>query len=374
MSQTIGIVGGGQLGRMLTEPAIKLGYNVVVIDPVPDCPAKQVGAEQIVADYKDGEALLRLAEKSDFITIEFEHINTDVLATVEKNKPVSPATATIRLIQDKLGQKRFLRQNGFPTAEFVEINKKEDAEQAYDKWGEKMILKSKTDAFDGRGNAVVIEKSQISEILEKFKTKGIYAEKLINFKKELAMMVAKDVDGNVSSYPLTETMHERNICTATYTTADIGQEIAEKAVKIAESVVSSLKGAGMYGVELFLSENNEILINEIAPRVHNSGHYTMDMFDVSQFKQHILAITGQKLAAPKPKAKYCCMVNILGERDGPVQLSGVDEARKIEGVNVYIYGKKPTKIDRKMGHINATAGTIEEAKQKAREARKLINI
>ena len=374
MSQTIGIVGGGQLGRMLSEAAIKLGFRVVVVDPTPDCPAKQAGADQIVAGYKDILALKELAERADFITIEFEHVNTDGLAELEADKPINPAASAIKLIQNKYDQKLFLRQNGFPTADFQEITAKDEAEHVFDEWGGKLIIKSKTDAFDGRGNALINNKSQIASILERFAQKGIYAEELVDFQKELAIMVAKDFQGNILSYPLVETVHERNICVETYSPADTGPDIAANARKIAEEAVSKLEGAGVYGVEMFLDQNNEILINEIAPRVHNSGHYTMDMFNVSQFEQHIRAVTGRELATPKTQAVACCMVNILGERDGPVELKGVKAAEAISGVSVYVYGKKPTKIDRKMGHINAVAGTIEEAKEKAHKARKLISI
>ncbi len=374
MSETIGILGGGQLGRMLAEAAIKLGYKVIVVDPTPDCPAKQVGAEQIVADYRDKNATKELAERADYITIEFEHINAEVLLTLEKTNKVNPAASTVKLIQDKYEQKKFLAKNGFPAAEFVEIKDYEQALQAFKSWGGKIIIKSKTDSFDGRGNIVVENEQDLEPALKKFDGKGIYAEKIVGFKKEIGVMVAKDVNGNTLSYPPAQTVHARNICVEVYAPAEVEDGIIKKAKDMAEKAVSKLAGAGMYGVELFLDQDNNLLINEIAPRVHNSGHYTMDMFEPSQFTQHIMAITGQDLIKPKPLAKYCCMVNILGEKDGPVELKGVDEAEKIPGVNVYIYGKSPTKIDRKMGHINAVSGTMEEAINNARKARELINI
>lgn len=374
MPETIGILGGGQLGRMLTEAAIKLGYKVVVIDPTPNCPAKQVGAEQIVADYRDEKATQKLAERADYITIEFEHINAEVLLALEKTNKVNPAASTVKLIQDKYEQKKFLQKNGFPVADFVEIKNYDQAEEILSGWGGKIIIKSKADSFDGRGNIVVSDKDSLKSALQKFGNKGTYAEKIIQFKKEIGVMVAKDINGSTLSYPPAETVHARNICLEVYAPANVSEEIVEEAKKIAEKAVSKLSGAGLYGVELFLDQNDNLLINEIAPRVHNSGHYTMDMFEPSQFTQHILAITGQDLVKPKPLAKYCCMVNILGERDGPVELKGVAKAEKIPGVSVYIYGKSPTKVDRKMGHINATSGTMEEAINNARKARKLISI
>lgn len=374
MAEIIGILGGGQLGRMLSEAAIKLGYEVIVIDPTPNCPAKQVGAQQIVADYRDKAATKELAEKADYITIEFEHINSEVLLELEKTKRVNPSGATVRLIQDKYEQKKFLSENNFPIADFIEINDQEQALETLKAWGGKMIVKSKTDSFDGRGNIVVSSEDDLKRALQKFSGKSIYAERLVPFKKEIGVMVAKDIDGNTLSYPAAETVHARNICIEVYAPANVSGKVAEEAKNIAEKAVSKLAGAGVYGVELFLNQDDGLLINEIAPRVHNSGHYTMDMYDPSQFEQHILAITGQKLTEPKPMAEYCCMVNILGERDGPVEPKGIEEAKKIPGVSVYIYGKSPTKIDRKMGHINAVAGTMEEAISNARKARELIGI
>ncbi|HEX5456555.1 MAG TPA: 5-(carboxyamino)imidazole ribonucleotide synthase [Candidatus Saccharimonadales bacterium] len=373
MKGTIGIVGGGQLGRMLSEPAIRLGYNVVVIDPTPDCPASQAGAEQIVADYRDADAVKELAERSDFLTIEFEHINAEALRAVEGSVPVNPTPETIILIQNKYEQKVFLKQQGFPVADFAEIKDIKQAVDLFNEWGG-MIIKSKTDSFDGRGNALISDVGDIKQALDKFKGKEIFAEKIVDFTKELAVMVAKDVRGDLLTYPVVETVHKRNICIEVYAPAEIDGPTAQKGREIAKKAVSELKGAGVYGVEMFLDENGQILINEIAPRVHNSGHYTMDMFAPSQFKQHILAIAGERLEEPKATAEYCCMVNILGERNGPVELKGVDEAKKIPGVSVYIYGKKPTKVDRKMGHINALAGTMKEAKDNAKKARKLISI
>lgn len=374
MSKTIGVVGGGQLGRMLSEPAIRMGYKVAVVDPTPECPAKQVGANQIIGGYKDAAAILRLAEISDYLTIEIEHTDTETLEKISQNKPVNPNPRTIRLIQNKFGQKQFLRDRNLPGAEFAEIRNENEAAEIFRKWGGKMIIKSKTEAFDGRGNVVIGNENQISEAFDRFAPQGLYAEKLVDFSKELAVMVAKDMQGNLVSYPVVETVHQRNICVEVYAPAGIDSKTAQDARNISESAVSNLEGAGIYGVEMFLDKNGGILINEIAPRVHNSGHYTMDMFAPSQFEQHILAITGQSLKQPEKKADFCCMVNILGERDGPVQLKGVDEAEKIPGVKVYIYGKSPTKTDRKMGHINAVAGTIKEAKSNAQKARELISI
>ncbi|HEX5797851.1 MAG TPA: 5-(carboxyamino)imidazole ribonucleotide synthase [Candidatus Saccharimonadales bacterium] len=371
--KTVGIVSGGQLGRMLTEEAIKLGFKVIVLDPAPNCPAAQVGAEQIVGSWKDGGLISEVIEKSDFFTIEIEHIDTDVLKKY-KDKNINPLPETIELIQNKYEQKKFLARNKIPTAEFKEVSSFGQAEEIFEKFGKKAILKSKKDAYDGRGNRYIDSAEALKQSFEEFAGREIYIEKIINFKKELAVMAARDIHGKIVSYPVVETVHERNICTYVYAPAKIDESINENAKNLAEKVVASLDGAGVYGVEMFLDEENNILINEIAPRVHNSGHYTMDGCETSQFEQHIRAITGMGLSPAKMSQPSVAMVNILGERDGPVELKGVEEAESIKGVKVYIYGKSPTKVDRKMGHINAVAGTIEEAIDKARKARSLISI
>jgi phosphoribosylaminoimidazole carboxylase len=243
----------------------------------------------------------------------------------------------VKLIQDKYEQKKFLAKNGFAVADFVEISGYQQALETFGSW-KKMIIKSKTDSFDGRGNIVISDESGLKLAFDKFDGKGMYAERIVPFKKELGVMVAKDTKGRTLSYPAVQTIHERNICVEVYAPADTSGQIAEEAKTIAEKAVAKFAGAGMYGVELFLDHDDNLLINEIAPRVHNSGHYTMDMFKPSQFTQHILAITGQELIEPSPLAKYCCMINILGERDGPVKLSGTEDAENIPGVSVYIYG------------------------------------
>jgi phosphoribosylaminoimidazole carboxylase PurK protein len=376
MSQTgtIGIVGGGQLGRMLTEAALPLGFRVVVLDPGADCPAKQVGAGQIVGDLYDEKALQQLAGKADFLTIEIEHLDTKPLAAIAASgKPVNPSPQTIALIQDKLEQKRFLQKAGIPVADFVEITDTASAEKALRDFGGKMLLKSRRGAYDGRGNAVVSNPEEIESAIKSLGDK-LYAEKFVPFTKELAVMVARDTRGNVAAYPVTETVHERNICVETFTPADIDPAVAKQADQFAKEVAQHLEGAGVFGIEMFLTEDGKILVNEIAPRVHNSGHYTIEACQTSQFEQHIRAITGMELGSTDLKVPAAVMVNILGERDGPTEVKGLQEAEAVPETHVHLYGKSPTKVDRKMGHITATGKTLAEARERAEQARKLIDV
>lgn len=374
-SGTIGIVGGGQLGRMLTEAATALGYKVVVLDPSENCPAAQAGAEQIVGDLYDKKALQALSDKADYLTVEIEHLDAKILAELAASgKPVNPSPQTIALIQDKLTQKQFLQQHNVPVADFCKITAAKSAEQALRDFGGKMLLKARRGAYDGRGNVLVSNAEELARALASFEDKPLYAEKFVPFKKELAVMVARDRQGNAITYPVTETIHQRNICVETLTPADVPQETTEAAKQAALSVAQSLEGAGVFGVEMFLTEDGQILVNEVAPRVHNSGHYTIEACRTSQFEQHIRAITGLELGPADMIVPAAVMVNILGERNGPVELKGLEQASADPHTTVHIYGKSPTKVDRKMGHITATGETVAEARRRAEQARAAISI
>ncbi len=373
--KTIGIVGGGQLGRMLTQAAIPLGFKVVVVDAGENCPAKQVGAEPIVAPLYDPDALKELGERADFITVEIEHFDTTALAEVEASGvPVNPRPSTVRLIQDKYEQKVFLDKHNIPLARFARVDNERQARKVLKEFGGDIFLKARTGAYDGRGNAHVNSEESLADAMKNFGDTPLYAEQRIPFKRELAVMVARNNYGDVVAYPLTETIHERSICLETITPAPVYDEIAHAAVDIAKSAVSKLEGAGVFGVEMFQDQGDTIMINEIAPRVHNSGHYTMDACVTGQFEQHIRAITGLPLGDPSLLKPAASMINILGERNGDVDLTGVSEALKQDGTYVHVYGKAPTKVDRKMGHINVIGDTVEETQSAARKARQRIDI
>lgn len=373
--KTIGIVGGGQLGRMLTLAALPLGFKVVVVDPSPNSPAAQVGATEITANLYDEAALTKLAEVSDYITIEIEHLDVDVLETIEKlGTPVNPSPAIVRIIQDKFKQKEFFAAANIPVAPFVKIDSPADAKKALKAFGGKMLLKARLGAYDGRGNMVVSSEKEIEAGFEKFGDTPLYAEKFIPFEKELAIMVSRGMDGSVALYPVVETIHQRNICLEVLAPAQIDPEVQEKAIAVANAVGKHLKGAGMFGIEMFLTTDGQVLVNEIAPRVHNSGHYSMDAARTSQFEQHIRAISGLPLGNTDLIVPAAVMVNILGEHDRPTILEGLDTALAIPEVNVHIYGKSPTKVDRKMGHINASGKTIKQARDRANKARKVLSI
>jgi len=374
-SQTIGIVGGGQLGRMLTLAALPLGFKVVVVNPSPNSPAAQAGAQEIIGDLYDQASLEQLSKLADFITVEIEHLDADALEKIAANgTPVNPAPQTIRLIQDKFKQKEFLQAAGIPVAPFAGIEGEEEAHRVLHEFGHAIILKTRHGAYDGRGNALVKSPQDLKEALARFEGKQLYGEQIIPFRKELAVMVARGMNGEIQVYPIVETVHQRNICLETYTPAAISNTELTRARKVALQVAQHLEGAGVFGIEMFLTDDGKVLVNEIAPRVHNSGHYTMDACRTSQFEQHVRAVTGLPLGSTHMVAPAAVMINVLGERDGPTELTGLDAALKVPHTSVHMYGKSPTKIDRKMGHITATGDTLQQARTRARQARKKLQI
>lgn len=373
--KTIGIIGGGQLGRMLTLAALPLGFRVVVINPTPNSPAAQVGAEEIVADLYDADALQQLADESDFITIEIEHLDVDKLQNIERlGKPVNPSPEIIRIIQDKLLQKEFLDSAGIPVAPFVGVESEQDARAALQQFDGKMLIKTRLGAYDGRGNMVVESDADITEAFKRFAGTPLYAEKFVPFEKELAVMVARSMDDDIALYPVVQTIHERNICIEVLTPAPVSEDVHKKATEIASAVAELLQGAGIFGIEMFLTKSGKVLINEIAPRVHNSGHYTTEASRTSQFEQHIRAISGLPLGDTSLVVPAAAMINILGERDGPTVFTGLANALSVPETSVHMYGKSPTKVDRKMGHITSTGKTIDQARERANNARKAISI
>jgi 5-(carboxyamino)imidazole ribonucleotide synthase len=374
-TETIGIVGGGQLGRMLTEAAIAMGLKVIVIDPGANSPAKQAGAEQIVAELHDETALHQLAEKSDVITIEIEHVDSDLLAEIASvGAPVEPSPATIRMIQDKLTQKQFLHKSGIPVADFASISDQASAEKILKDFGGRMLLKTRRGAYDGRGNMVIKSPEDIPKAFELFGGQKLYAEKFVSFQKELAVMVARSTTGETVTYPVVETIQERNICIEVLAPAAIEQEHSQAAEQIALEVANYMQGAGVFGIEMFLTDDGQIIVNEIAPRVHNSGHYTIEASATSQFTQHIRAISGMPLGPTDLIVPAAVMVNILGQRNGATTISGLEEVHAMPDTAVHLYGKSPTKIDRKMGHITAIGASLSEARERAERARELIGI
>ena len=371
----IGIVGGGQLGRMLAQAARGMGFTTIVLDPTPRGPAAQVADRELVGDFKNADAVRELAKEVDLLTFEIESANAEALHELAKQgMPVHPSAQTLAIIKDKLAQKTFLRKAGIPVADFMGVESVEDIHAAGKKFGYPFLLKARFDAYDGRGNALIKSISDIEEGMKKLEGRKLYVEKFVPFSKELAVVAVRGMSGEVATYPVVETIHRNNICHIVIAPAQIPQEAQVRAGKLAAQVLEKLGGVGVFGIEMFLAKNGDVLVNEIAPRVHNSGHHTIEACDVSQFENHIRAVTGLDIGSTRMKVPAAVMVNILGERSGKAEVTGLEEALKIPGVAVHVYGKLETRPERKMGHITATGKTVEEALEKATRARKHITI
>ena len=371
----IGIVGGGQLGKMLSFAAKKMGFIVYVSDPTKESPAGQVSDRQLIGGYKDEKTTRKLASISDILIIEAEFVNDRVLQKIaDGGKPVHPAPETIAIIKDKLRQKKFLWENKILTADYEEVVNAKDVERAVKKFGIPLMLKAREDAYDGKGNFLINKREDIERGLEKLAGRSLYVEKFVPFKKELAIMIARSSGGEIKTYPVVETIHINNVCDTVIAPARISGKARKNAESIAKRTVSKLKGAGLYGIEMFLVKNDEVLINEIAPRVHNSGHYTIEACITPQFEQHIRAVTGMPLGDTSMVTKGAVMKNILGTRLGSGFPEGIEKALQIPGVSIHIYGKNESRPGRKMGHITVVGESIDICLTKANKARKCLVI
>jgi 5-(carboxyamino)imidazole ribonucleotide synthase len=375
MKKTIGIVGGGQLGRMLAQAAHKLGFLVTVLDPTPNSPAGQVADKQIIGSFKDKEKILELGGECDFITFEIESANAEALEDlIAQGKIVNPSPKTLAIIKDKFNQKVFLRENNIPVADFALIENKNDCERQGELFGYPFLLKARFDAYDGRGNYVIKGKEDIDPAFEKLSQSPLYAESFVPFVKELSVVCARSMDGEIITFPVVETIHKNNICHIVRSPAPVDSDIIATAKDIAYRVMDALSGVGVFAIEMFLAHDKEILVNEIAPRVHNSGHHSIEAFSMSQFEAHIRTVTGMPLVEPEALSRASVMVNILGERDGDALLDPSFKGTGEDRTHVHIYGKLQTRPERKMGHITVLGDTLEEAEKRALDIRSTIEI
>lgn len=370
-SKTIGILGGGQLGRMVVEAAHRLNVKTVILD-APNSPAKQIHAgEHVDGSFKDPADIAKLAAKCDVITIEIEHVNADTLADLQKTGvEVHPSPETIRIIQDKYRQKEHLVSHGIPVAESYEIPELSEAAitAAADKVGYPCVLKAKTMAYDGRGNFVLKKPEDAKEALEFLSDRPLYVEKWCPFTKELAVMVVRSTDGTTVAYPTVETVQKNNICHTVYAPArDVPPSTLYQAQLVAENAIKTFTGAGIFGVEMFLLANGEIILNEIAPRPHNSGHYTTDACATSQFEAHVRAILGlplfPEMAQMRTADTHAIMLNILGGEKPNSELEYCKRSLSVPGSTIHLYGKT-TRAERKMGHINIVASSMDECERR----------
>ncbi|KAJ7438706.1 phosphoribosylaminoimidazole carboxylase [Mycena galericulata] len=360
--KVVGILGGGQLGRMLAAAASLLNIKIVILDVGDHGPAKQILSpsspqfSHIDGSFTDPARIRDLAAKVDILTVEIEHVDADALS--QANCQVHPSPSTIKLIQDKLAQKRHLKAQGCPVSDFVPVDSTVESVHAAAKHlGLPLMLKSRTLAYDGRGNFVLREVSQALEALAALKDRPLYAEKWVPFTHEIAVMVVRSTSGEVTAYPVVETVHKENVCHLVFAplrTRDA--TLSRRAQAVAENAVKTFEGAGVFGVEMFLMDDGGLYINEIAPRPHNSGHYTIEACETSQYENHLRAILSLPLGSTALKVPSCAMLNIIGLSSSMSEVKALtDVALTVPGASVHLYGKSECRKGRKMGHITIVA-------------------
>ncbi|XP_062195557.1 phosphoribosylaminoimidazole carboxylase, chloroplastic-like isoform X2 [Phragmites australis] len=354
----VGVLGGGQLGKMLCQAASQMGVKIVILDPLEDCPASSVCHDHVIGSFNDGDTVREFAQRCSVLTVEIEHVDAATLEKLEKQGvDCEPKASTIMIIQDKYRQKEHFSKFGIPLPDFVEVDMSHSIEEAGEIFGYPLMVKSKRLAYDGRGNAVAQKKEELSSVVASLGgfEHGLYVERWTPFVKELSVIVARSRDGSTVCYPVVETIHKDNICHVVEGPAEVSDKIKKLATSVAEKAIKSLEGAGVFAVELFLTEDDQILLNEVAPRPHNSGHHTIESCYTSQYEQHLRAILGLPLGDTLMKAPAAIMYNILGEDEGEAgfllahQL--IQRALNIPGASVHWYAKPEMRKQRKMGHI-----------------------
>lgn len=356
--QTIGIIGGGQLGRMMTFSAKEAGFRVIVLEPAPDSPAGQVADEQIVAAYDDRTALARLAEKSDVITYEFENIDYEALDWLTKKAFIPQGSELIKVTQDRILEKQALTDAGVKVAPYAVIRNEKDLQQKLEKIGFPCVLKTSRGGYDGKGQYVIKEAQDVQEAAQLLTHGPCVLEAWIPFEKEISVVMARSIEGELNCFPIGENIHVNNILHETIVPARILPHLKGKIVELARKIANQLNLVGTLAVELFLTEDGQLYVNELAPRPHNSGHYTIEACNISQFGQHIRAVCGWPLQDSK-LLKSAVMINVLGQHvDGVIR-----EIPQRTDWAVHFYGKNEAKHNRKMGHVTILTENVEATLQ-----------
>lgn len=341
----IGILGGGQLGRMLANAGAQLGFDIHIFDPEADCPAGRTAARVWSAPWDDDGAVQAFAGRCDVITFEWENVPASALDAAESRAPVRPGRKSLELTQDRLVEKNFIREAGCQTVAFAEVNSLADLESAVTQIGRPSILKTRRFGYDGKGQAVLKDGSDLADAWASIGEQPAILEAFAPFQRELSVIAARTLDGEVKAYPLAENRHSGGILRLSTAPTSTSPQIEAGALDIARSIGHGLEHVGVFAVELF-DVDGQLIVNEIAPRVHNSGHWTMDACACGQFEQHIRAIAGWPLGGTAPHSA-CEMTNLIGDDVEP----WLDFAGEADTC-LHLYGKRDIRPGRKMGHIN----------------------
>ena len=356
---TLGVLGGGQLGRMFALRARVLGYRVVVLEPDPRSPAGQVADHQIVAAYDDPGALDQLADQCAAVTTEFENVPAPALERLAARVPVSPSPASVAIAQDRMAEKGFLASAGFLTAPFARVPNAAGLTEALKAIGVPALLKTSKLGYDGKGQALVGAVEDAAEAFRHLGEVSCVLERKLDLEREISVVLARGRDGAVAAFPPAENVHRHGVLHTSTVPARIMPGLGEEAMRLAVEVAAAMQYVGVLAVEMFVANGGKLFVNELAPRPHNSGHYTLDACSVDQFEQQIRALAGLPLGEPR-LLSACCMVNILGDSwaHGTPRW---DRALQLPGVRLHLYGKTEPRAGRKMGHLTCLAGTPDEA-------------
>jgi 5-(carboxyamino)imidazole ribonucleotide synthase len=357
---TLGVLGGGQLGRMFTIAAHSMGYQVWVLDPDPHSPAGSMADQHICAAYTDQYALDKLAENCSAITTEFENVPAESLQFLEAKTRVRPSAANVAIARDRIVEKTFIRDNGLATAPFFAIHEAADLKDACKNLSMPALLKTARLGYDGKGQVAVSDIETAQQGFEQLKQTACVLEERVNLKLELSVILARNDQGQCEFYPPGENVHQNGILHTTTVPASAPKSRTDEAVNMAEKLANALNYCGVLAVEFFLTQDDELLINEMAPRPHNSGHFTLDACLTDQFEQQVRMLCGLSPGSPKLHSPVV-MVNLLGDLWPQDQIPDWDTVYQHASTKLHLYGKKQPRIGRKMGHYNCLADSTTEA-------------
>lgn len=358
--QTIGIIGGGQLGRMMALAAKANGFRIAVLDPAEDSPCGQVADIKIIGEYGHLDSIKKLADVSDVVTYEFENISAEALEWLCANAHVPQGSEVLEITQDRTKEKAAIQKAGCVVAPYAVITTEKDIYDNIEKLGYPAVLKTSRGGYDGKGQVVIKSGQDIKKAAELLNNGVCVLEKWIAFEKEISVIICRNISGEKAVFPVGENVHKENILHQTIVPAMITADAEERAVKAANQLAEALSLVGTLAVEMFLTKDGQIYINELAPRPHNSGHYSIEACETSQFEQHIRAVCNWPLGSTE-LLKPAVMVNILGEHQEPL----IKKIPELDDWKIHLYGKKDAKYKRKMGHVTLLRNSAEEALEEA---------
>lgn len=362
---TIAILGGGQLGKMLCDSAKKQGYKTMVLEPSPSSCARFVADQHLVKAYDDKDALIEIANKSDVVTYEFENVTAEAINILEENGGYIPqGIRPLYISQHRIREKSSINKLGIKTAKFCEVLNEKDLDKAIDEIGYPAILKTSMGGYDGKGQWVIRTKEDLEKTKKELEDREYILEQMVDFRCELSCIGVKSTDGSIGIFPVVENIHKKGILHITIAPARVDEKIQQKIREITKKIIDGLDFVGPLAIEYFYGKDGEIYVNEMAPRPHNSAHYTLDGCDKSQFDLHIEGICGRKLEDPKLLHKSV-MLNILGQ-----DVERIEKATLKDNEFLHMYNKGEAKVDRKMGHLNLIGDDLEALIKRAEELSK----